>query len=58
MIWSAPDLTSDRLLFNVIWSAYVLAGLRLEERDLIALHGQAYRDYRARVPMLLPRVRR
>jgi protein-S-isoprenylcysteine O-methyltransferase Ste14 len=58
LIWSAPDLTSDRLLFNVMWSAYVLVGLQLEERDLIAVYGQAYEVYRARVPMLLPRPHR
>jgi methanethiol S-methyltransferase len=54
LIWSGPDLTADRLLFNVMWSAWILIGIRLEERDLIAVHGQAYRDYRASVPVLLP----
>ncbi len=55
IIWSGPVLTSDRIEFNVLWSGWVLIGTRLEERDLLALYGQAYEDYRRRVPMLLPR---
>jgi protein-S-isoprenylcysteine O-methyltransferase Ste14 len=54
MIWSSPDLTTDRLLFDVTWSVWMLVGMRLEERDLIEKYGDVYRDYRKRVPMLLP----
>ncbi|MBN1342752.1 MAG: isoprenylcysteine carboxylmethyltransferase family protein [Phycisphaerae bacterium] len=54
MIWSGPVLTTDRIAFNVIWSAWVVVAVRLEERDLVRRHGQAYRDYQTRVPMLLP----
>lgn len=36
-------------------TAYVVIGSRLEERKLLATYGQAYRDYMARVPGLLPR---
>ena len=55
MIWSYPDLTADRLLFNVLWSAWIVAGSVLEERDLAATLGEPYRDYQSRVPMLIPR---
>lgn len=61
MIWSHPDLTTDRLAFNILWSGWVVVGAWLEERDLVRQFGQAYRDYRREVPMLLPwpwRVRR
>jgi protein-S-isoprenylcysteine O-methyltransferase Ste14 len=54
MIWSFPDLTADRLLFNVLWSTWIAAGTLLEERDLLATLGDQYRDYQARVPMLIP----
>ncbi len=54
MIWSFPDLTADRLLFNVLWSTWIAAGALLEERDLLVTLGDQYRDYQARVPMLIP----
>jgi len=55
MIWSTPDLTADRLLFNTLWTAWILVGALLEERDLTAELGEAYRKYQREVPMLVPR---
>ncbi len=55
MVWASPDFTADRLLFNILWSAWMVVGTRLEERDLAADFGDAYRNYQRRVPMLLPR---
>lgn len=51
--WAAPTMTAAHLVFALASSAYILIAIRLEERDLIAAHPQ-YRDYRRRVPMLLP----
>lgn len=57
MIWSFPDLTSDRLLFNLLWSGWIIVGAWWEERDLLEQFGEAYRDYQRRVPMLVPGLR-
>ncbi|MFH1571943.1 MAG: isoprenylcysteine carboxylmethyltransferase family protein [Gemmatimonadota bacterium] len=57
MIWSYPDLSADRLLFNGLWSAWICVGARLEERDLAAAFGAPYHTYQQRVPMLVPRRR-
>jgi protein-S-isoprenylcysteine O-methyltransferase Ste14 len=54
LIWSSPQLTADRLLFDVLWTAWMLVGTVLEERDLVAELGEPYRAYQRRVPMLLP----
>jgi len=54
MIWSYPDLTADRLLLNVLFTAWIILGTVLEERDLIAVYGKEYRTYQCAVPMLIP----
>jgi protein-S-isoprenylcysteine O-methyltransferase Ste14 len=54
--WAAPTMTAAHLLFAVGTTAYILAAIRWEERDLVAALPE-YADYRRRVPMLLPRLR-
>lgn len=54
MIWSYPDLTADRFLFNVLWTAWIVIATLLEERDLVAEFGDRYRQYQQTVPMLIP----
>lgn len=52
--WATPTMSQGHLLFAVVTTAYVLLGLHIEERTLVYLHGDKYRDYQRRVPMLLP----
>jgi protein-S-isoprenylcysteine O-methyltransferase Ste14 len=54
LIWTALDLTADRLLFNLLWTAWIVVGTWLEERNLVHEFGDVYRDYQRSVPMLLP----
>lgn len=54
IFWSAPSMTVDRLLFAVAMSVYAALGTWLEERDLLAVHGDDFCSYRRRVPALLP----
>lgn len=54
MIWSCPDMSADRLLFNIMWSIWIIIGAVLEEKDLISQFGNTYREYQKFVPMFLP----
>ncbi|QBB71184.1 isoprenylcysteine carboxylmethyltransferase family protein [Pseudolysobacter antarcticus] len=56
--WAAPVMTQGRLLFALLMSAYIFIGVRLEEHDLVQKLGDVYRNYRTRVPMVLPLPRR
>jgi protein-S-isoprenylcysteine O-methyltransferase Ste14 len=57
LIWSTPRLSTDQLLFNVLWTAWIIVGTKLEERDLLVDFGQTYRRYQLSVPMLIPSLR-
>lgn len=52
--WATPTMSQGHLLFAMVTSLYVVIAIQIEERTLVYLHGEQYRSYQRRVPMLLP----
>jgi protein-S-isoprenylcysteine O-methyltransferase Ste14 len=53
IIWTR-DISANQLLIYCLVTLYLVIGSRLEERKLIAYHGEVYRAYRRRVAGLFP----
>jgi methanethiol S-methyltransferase len=53
IVWTR-DMNVPMLVSAVAITAYFAIGSWFEERKLVAIHGDAYRRYRDRVPALLP----
>ena len=49
MVAAAPTLTVNRLVFAAISSAYLILAIPWEERSLVEVHGDRYRDYQRAV---------
>ncbi len=56
--WGAPVMTQGHLPFAIGTSAYIGIAIQFEERDLIGFFGDSHRQYRRRVPMLVPFTKR
>ncbi len=57
VMWATPTMTVAHLVFALATSIYILIGIQLEEHDLQDMHPE-YRDYKKRVPMLIPSIAR
>ena len=56
-LWSSPIMTASLLTFNIMATIYFYLGALHEERSLKEKFGEAYVDYRQRVPMFRLRLR-
>lgn len=52
--WATPRMTIGHLAFAIATTAYILIALQLEERDLVSVYGESYKEYQRQVSMLIP----
>jgi len=57
ILWASPVMTVTHFVAALGLTIYILVGIRLEERDLVR-EFRCYRQYRRKVPMLIPSVTR
>ena len=53
--WATDVMSQGHLLFAVVTTVYIMLAVKfLEERDLVRMHGEVYKDYQKSTPMLVP----
>ncbi|MDB5452680.1 MAG: hypothetical protein JWO33_1258, partial [Caulobacteraceae bacterium] len=55
--FATPTMSQGHLLFALATTAWILIAIQLEERDLVAVFGDRYLQYRSQVGMLIPHLR-
>jgi protein-S-isoprenylcysteine O-methyltransferase Ste14 len=56
LFWAAPTMSAGHFLFALGMTAYILAAIPMEERDLAEALGEPYREWRDRTPAFVPGV--
>ncbi len=56
--WATPTMTMTHLVFALGMTSHILIAIPFEERDLVNHFGKRYADYRRKVPMLIPGLRK
>jgi len=54
ILWLSPSVTVNSFVVYLSLTIYILVGAYFEERKLLREFGQAYADYKASTPMLIP----
>ena len=53
--WADPVMTQGHFLFALVTTVYMLVAVKfLEERDLLKIHGDTYREYQRKTSMIIP----
>ena len=57
-MWATPIMSVTHLIFAIAITAYVIVGVKFEEKDLSKEFGDTYEDYKNGRPMLIPFIKK
>jgi protein-S-isoprenylcysteine O-methyltransferase Ste14 len=55
IFWATPSMSTGHLFFAVVTTTYMVLAVFIEERDLVAHFGDAYRRYQETTPKYFPK---
>ena len=55
-LWAIPVMTLTHFVMAMLLTCYMIIGVALEERDLMKVFGETYRNYKQEIAMLIPKV--
>jgi len=53
-MWAVPTMTASHLMFAATMTLYIFLGVMVEEKTLVKLHGDSYRQYQKSTPGFFP----
>lgn len=57
-VWATPSMSYSHLFLSIGMTIYIVIGLYFEEKDLIRVFGEKYKNYMGTTPMLIPFAKR
>jgi protein-S-isoprenylcysteine O-methyltransferase Ste14 len=57
-LWATPSMSCSHLFLSIGLTIYILIGLYFEEKDLIGVFGEKYKNYIHSTPILIPFTKR
>jgi protein-S-isoprenylcysteine O-methyltransferase Ste14 len=57
-LWFNPSMTVNSAALTLAFTLYFIFGAMVEERKMVKVFGQEYRDYQANTPMFIPFIKR
>lgn len=57
-IWATPVMTYGHFTLSALFTIYIFIGLYFEEKDLVNALGDVYIDYKQRIGMVFPKIKK
>ena len=55
-MWALPVMSVSHFMMSSLFTLYIIVGVYLEEKDLVARFGETYRNYKKEIATLIPKL--